>query len=369
MTSIDDCSPIFEFASLLTDPICMAHENLRRIEVVDALNPWDCKLVNFVRKIFLWLVVLGYAFLAAFTTLPGIALRGVAAHWQKEPFICEKSAFAKQLPKDRTFTLLSWNCCCVAGGYTITDGGVVPWRDRIDAIIDRIAEQGADVNCLYETFDTKSAFLIAEKLKERGYGHIYYDIGPRAIGVSSGILIASKFEIQNPEFTLFPQDTLVGRTKNAAKGVFGFDLVSDGESFARIFSTHLQHSEEPQFPTQEEIEGRKRQMEMISSKVGQVKDRCVIVTGDLNMDDNELSSFSWPVHLDQGPPIEGKTWGGDELCARLTGKRISGALNLDHTLGSAKQLVTVLGETGYDPTRIDPRVLSDHRPLISWVQL
>src|SRR5690606_8728250 len=112
---------------------------------------------------------------------------------------------------------------------------------------------------IYETFDTKSAFLLAEKLKEKGYTHFYFNIGPQALGVSSGIFVASKYEIGQPEFTRFPKETLVGRTKAAAKGIFAFDLKSHGKSFARIHATHLQHSEECSHPTQEERSGRERQ--------------------------------------------------------------------------------------------------------------
>jgi endonuclease/exonuclease/phosphatase family metal-dependent hydrolase len=372
MDEIDSYSSAFLVASYLTDPVCKAHENFRRLHVVDALNPTASKVTNLVRKIFLWMAVIGYATVALFTTLPGIALRGLAAHWQKVPYLSVKGEGSKKLSEDRTFSLLSWNICCVGAGYAITDGGVVPWRDRIDAVADQMIEKNADVNCLYETFDTQSAFILTEKLKENGYSHFYYDIGPKAMGVSSGIMIASKYEIKDPEFTLFPQDTLVGRTKHAAKGVFGFDLVSEGASFARVFSTHLQHSEEPAFPTVEEGEGRRKQMEIILSKVDQVRDRCLVVTGDLNLDDDEYAASAWQGRFDRGAPFEGKTWGGDQFCVGLVGKRISRALNLDHTMilrGTARAIATDLVKTGYDPTQFKRGALSDHEGLYSRIQL
>lgn len=362
MISINDgCRSAFQIASCLTDPVCRAHESFWRARIVDAA----------VRKCFLYLAAVSFAVLALFTTLPGVALRGAAARLQNRPFLFEHGAAAKSLPESKIFTLLSWNICCVAGGYPITDGGVAPWRDRIDRVIDQIVSKDADVNCLYETFDTAAAMLIAEKLKERGYAHIYYNIGPKAIGLSSGILVASKYKIDNPEFDLFPQDSLVGRTKNAAKGVFAFDLASRGGNFVRIFATHLQHSEEPQFPTPEEIKARRKQMEIIVSKVDQARGKCLVVTGDLNLDDREFAVSSWQGGFDRGEPFPGETWCGDASCARLVGKRVSGPLNLDHTMfarGTAQWIATVLAWTaGYDPSRFQG--LSDHEGLFSWIKV
>ena len=357
----------FRAASYLTDPICKSHELFRRICLADAetLDP----VLNLARKAALFVGLIAWASLALVTTLPGIALRALAAYIQKRPFIYWRGdAEGKVLPPGRSFTLLSWNVCCVGAGYSISDGGVVPWSDRIDRIVDQIIEKDADVNCLYETFDSKSAFYLAERLKEKGYADFYFNIGPKAVGVSSGIFVASKYNIKNPEFSPFPQDTLVGRTKNAAKGVFSFDL----EDFARVYSTHLQHSEEPEFPTLEEVEARRRQMEIIVGKVNQVRDRCVVVTGDLNLDDQEYNSSSWHARFQKGDEFRGKTWDGDAFCAQMVEKRISGPLNLDHTMvasGTAHAIFTTLVETDYEAARFKADALSDHSALLSVIEM
>lgn len=362
----------FQMATYLSDPPCKAHEFFRRICVVDALHPTASKIANLARKFFLFIGLVGWACLALFTTLPGIALRAFGAYIQTNPYIYLGNSAGKLLPDDRSFSLLSWNICCVAGGYSISDGGVVPWSFRIADLVDKIIEQDADVNCLYETFDTKSAFYICNRLKQNGYNHFYFNIGPKALGVSSGIMVASKYKIKNPEFTQFPQDTLVGRTKHAAKGVFGFDLESKGEKFARIHATHLQHSEEPEFPTSEEIEGRKRQMQIIVDKVNAVRDRCVVVTGDLNLDDNEYQASFWSRLFQKGDIFLNKTWAGDMFCATMVGKRISGPLNLDHTMvrnGTARSIRTSAVQTGYSPAVFKRNALSDHKGLLSRIFL
>lgn len=362
---------VFQTASYLTDPICKSHELYERIGVVDALNPGASAVSSLARKVSLCMGLMGWAALALVTTLPGIALRLLGSYMQKEPFIYVQGDLdPKILPTDRSFSIYSQNMCCVSGGYPITDGGVLPWPFRIDAIISKILEKDADVNCLYEIFDVKTAFYICKKLKEHGYNHFYFNIGSKAVGVSSGIFVASKYKMQNPEFSQFPQESLVGRTKNAAKGVFAFDLESRDGSFARVHATHLQHSEEPAFPTLEEVEARRKQMQIIVDKMNTAWDRCVVVTGDLNLDDDEYNASSWQGLFQKGDHFgaASKTWGGDEFCACLVGKRISGPLNLDHTMilsGTARRLHTSLVETGYDPAVFKDGVLSDHSGLFS----
>ncbi len=364
-------SAFFRAASYLTDPICKSHEFFRRLHVVEELNPAGSSGSILAKKILLFLGIIGAGLLALVTTLPGIALRWVASYLQKEPFIYVRGKGSeKTLPKGRTFSLLSWNICCVGGGFAISDGGVLPWAFRIDGIIDKIVEKDADVNCIYETFDTRSAFTICERLQKNGYAHFYFNIGPKAIGVSSGILIASKYNIQNPEFSPFSQDALVGRTKFAEKGVFAFDLQSDGKSFARIHATHLQHSEECVYPTEEEKGAREKQLALILKNAKGVKGKGIIVTGDLNLDDDEWNSSAWKTRFKKGNGYQDpdRTWGGDDFCARLVGKRISPPLNLDHTMimsGTAQAIHTTLVETNFNAERLRKEALSDHAGLFS----
>ncbi len=325
--------PIFLAASYLTDPICKSHEFYRRIYVVNHL----------VKKFFLLLGIIACSCLASLTTAPGIALRGIACYLQKKPFTCRERKAAAEA--SRTFSLLSWNICCVNGGYPISDGGVMPWTFRIDKIIHKILERNADVNCFYEVFDIQTALRICNAMEPKGYTQFYFNIGPKPIGVSSGMMIASRYRLYNPEFTPFPQETLVGRTKYAAKGVFSFDV----GKVAHVCATHLQHSEEPFYPTKEEKIARRKQMEVVLEK--KAPNQCNIITGDFN-EEIPTSRFT------------GKTWGGDAFCAQMVGKRVSPPMNLDGTLimhGTIIQMSLV--ETGYDATSFKSEALSDHAGL------
>lgn len=356
----------FRLASYLTDPLCKAHDLFRRLYIVDVLNPTASKTSKWAKKFFIGIGMIISSFLSVGTTFPGVCLRGVASRLEKDPFIYYQGKLLdKQLESD--FSLLSWNVCCVAGGYPISDGGVMPWHFRIDKIIEKILEQNADVLSLYEIMDTSAGFYLYEKLQEK-YAHFYFNIGPRAIGPSSGIFVASKTKLINPEFTPFPKHMLVGRTKNSEKGVFSFNLQAKQKE-VKIYATHLQHSEEPKYPIKEEVQARKEEMDLIMEKVNQDTGN-VIVIGDLNLDDGEYARSSWSEFFQplSSNETSTKTWGGDEFCAEMVGKRVSGPLNLDYTLITKKSdlnSTTSLVATGYDDTTLTTSALSDHRGLLS----
>lgn len=357
----------FLLGSYLTEPLCKGHESYRKISLVNELHPEASKTENLSRKFFLVLRVFGWGSLGLLTTLPGILLRKAAASSEKEPFIEVKGATAKDLPEDRQISLLSWNVCCVGAGYPITDGGVMPREYRYDAIIEKIVETDADVNCLYEVFDVVTAEYFKNELKKQGYTHFYYNIGPRAIGVSSALFVASKYEIGDPEFTAFPKSSLVGRTKNSEKGVFAFSVMDGDQSVVRILTTHLQHSETPGAPAGNEIRGRKDQIEIIQGIADKILVP-VIITGDLNMDDSELDTLECLEAFSKGDlDLDKKTWGGDQWCARSVGKWESDkGQNLDHVLARGVELTTRIAfETGYDQTVFKKEAISDHEPLLS----
>ncbi len=78
----------------------------------------------------------------------------------------------------------------------------------------------------------------------------------------------------------------------------------------------------------------------------------------------EYHASSWNAHFEKGNLFSD--------CALLTGKRISGELNLDHTMalkGSVRSLETDLIETGYIAEDFKEEALSDHKGLLSRITL
>jgi endonuclease/exonuclease/phosphatase family metal-dependent hydrolase len=362
----------FKLASLCTTPICRAHQHYREIAVVSHLFPNAAHIELLSRKAFLFLKMAVAGSLAVITTPIGIALRRLAIYFHTHSFTYLRGEGTESHPASNSISLLSWNICCVAGGFPITDGGVTPWPERIPSIIRTIEEQNPEVLCLYEVFDLDAAYLLYDKLKHR-YPHFYLNIAPKGIGVSSGLFVASKYKVAEAKFTPFPKESLSGRSKGGNRGVFGFDLIACGKAVARIFTTHLPHSEEVSFPTSEERTSRARTMEHVLEEIDSIKDRAVVLTGDLNLDDEEYQNSPWRGRFVKDGNFRGKkTWGGDHFCAQMVGKRPSAPLNLDHTLlvaKTGKKVQTSLLETGFHPEKYQKEASSDHAPLLSKISL
>lgn len=185
------------------------------------------------------------------------------------------------------FSLFSLNTCFLPGGFSLDHGGVVPWKGRIDKVVNQIKQQNSDVICLQEVFDLESGYYLHKRIKDT-YPESYINIGPKNIGLNSGLFVASKFPIKDAEFIPFDKDTLVGSGKNVKKGIFGFTLYQNSQPFARIYNLHLSHSEKDDRPTNEEILGRKKQIDALltklyrdAAKYGNIP---MIITGDFNMD-------------------------------------------------------------------------------------
>jgi exonuclease III len=337
---------VFLIASWLTDPICKAREKY-----------WLGRALNKTQ----YFQVMLYAIIGVPLAFMGIIMRWVAKLFQSVPYLYTRGA-NREIVLEKELKLLSWNICSISAGYSITDGGVFPWEYRMRNIIQKIIEQNVDVVCLMEVVDIHAANYLVTHLKNK-YAHIYYNVGPKAFGVSSGFLVACKAAINNIEFIRFPKEHLVGRTKNAAKGVFGFTISMNNKDIS-IFLTHLQHSEECEFPTKEEVFAREGQMKVILDQIRKYYHTdSIVLTGDLNMDEQELQKSSWFNQFDRGIFPKEKTWLGDEFCAKLVGKKASSARTYDYTMtrkDSNLCIVSSYVKTGYDSKEFKKEALSDH---------
>jgi exonuclease III len=183
-----------------------------------------------------------------------------------------------------SFTLLNLNVCFLPGGLPLLYGGVLPWNDRIQKVADRILSLDADIICLQEVFERRSALGLYEKLKDR-YSHFYLDIGPKNFGLThtdaglgSGLFVASKLPIKNPSFTPFQK-----KNENVNRGFFQFDIEKEGLKVARVFTTHLEA-----FNDKVSQQNRHNQLETIIETMRKQKEvngnaPLQILCGDLNI--------------------------------------------------------------------------------------
>lgn len=368
-----------KLASYLTEPICKVREYFYTFYILDEV----CK--NTIEKItkafFLALGIFVFSVLTPFTAPLGALIRGIVSTFESKPYIyLERDGKSKILPEDKKITLVSHNPCYMPAGYCITDGQVVPASDkeRINANLLKIKSLNPDIVCLYEVPDICDAEYISSLLSE--YPFLIPVAGVRAIGPSSMMYIASKYEIAKDSIAFVPfvkGIELTGRAQYSEKGFLSFDIQSQGlkKPIATIISTHLQHSEIPDFPDHDEKKARAMQMKkialLIETKVAQ--NAAVIFTGDLNQDENELNDFlekhqvNW---LRRDLTVQGlPTWGGDKWCADLMNKPSSGPLTLDYTFiaGKATAIATSIINVGYSGLEFRPKATSDHDLLFSTI--
>ncbi len=368
-------------ASYLYEPICKVRECFYTFYILDK----TCKETSqkVMRAAALVLGIVAYSLLSPLTSPFGAAIRGMVAAFESKPYVyLQRSEKGKSLPDDHKITLVSHNQCYMPGGYSITDGQVTPPSDseRMNSNIQKIKELDPDIVCLYEVPDVCDADSISSRLPDHPF--IIPVAGMRAIGPSSGMYIASKYEIvkDSIEFVPFVKGVeLTGRGQFSEKGFLSFDVKSRGGAspFATVISTHLQHSEIPEIPEDEERRARFAQMMKIAKQIQAKMEqgKAVIFTGDLNQDENEMKAFLDRSRIDwlrRDPTVQGMpTWGGDKWCADLMGKPASGSLVLDYTLiaGKTASISTKIIENGYSGLEFRPNATSDHNLLFSTVTL
>lgn len=362
----------FTAASYLSDPLLTAHRWRWQIPITHLLYPLATQTELCARKFLYGCAAFLAGSVSIITTPVGILMRYILIALQSKPFL-----YCKGVARERTFTdsfsLLSWNFCCVPGGYSITDGGVLPWLFRIHRLIEELLKQDADVISLSEIFDIQTAHYLIKGLKDT-YAHFYYCIGPKGIGPSSGLFVASKIEITNQEFTLYPKKMLDGRAKHSNKGFLKFKIQSSTHATPiLIYTTHMGHSEVPDDTTLGEVSARRLEGDLILAEMNKHPNSIRILTGDLNLNEKEFHEQGWSTCFNRGTLLDtsGFTWGGDKYAAEnFTYKKDSKPSTLDYTAVYDQPGVTIFTkyiETGFDAAHFKLDAFSDHKGVYSTI--
>lgn len=204
-------------------------------------------------------------------------LKQQLAEYPMDAFEYRAGSGKEKQSSDGSFTILNLNVCGFAGILPMLYGGPTPWKERIDSLSQRIEAVDADVICLQELFDPEANEAFYQRLKSK-YPYFYINIGPRVdvIGISSGLFVASKYKIDNPEFTLFSD-----REKVRSYGFFEFDIKSGAQTLGHITTTHLQP-----YPTSKGQELRVKELEQVVETLQAKAEKLQVpffFCGDLNI--------------------------------------------------------------------------------------
>ncbi|MES2344579.1 MAG: endonuclease/exonuclease/phosphatase family protein [Chlamydiota bacterium] len=173
-----------------------------------------------------------------------ITLQNLFANHAMVPFTYIKGELEEKIfSSERQVSVLNWNVCFFNHGLSMLFGGVLPWKDRIENVVEKIQSSGADLICLQEVFSQEAAVELQHLLR-KNYSHFYINIGPKlcgfdpnALGIPSGLFVASKYPLKEPHFQAFNHKET---PKNRGYGFFIVDLMDKGNLVARVTSTHLQ---------------------------------------------------------------------------------------------------------------------------------
>lgn len=129
--------------------------------------------------------------------------------------------------------IMSWNLCGVAAGFPYEFGGVLPWKDRLPAIVDSIQRADPDILVIQEEYDSELGEALIDKLKNN-FSHAYLHLGKSVGGVGSGVMIFSKCKADNFSYENFKNCGYFNK-----RGFATLEIKTKDNQPVRIIGTHL----------------------------------------------------------------------------------------------------------------------------------
>jgi len=185
--------------------------------------------------------------------------------------------------------IASLNCCGIFGGMSLDHGGVLPWKDRMDALIGQIQRANADILCLQEIYDISLGERLVARLKS-SYAHFFLHSGPNCPGNHAGVAVFSKFAVQSCAFLSFANNDW--SLNRGALFLKILPFAGSPHPAARVIATHLAHGRDDA--------PRLAQMEEIRS-VLPPDALPTVIAGDLNVDRRGSHGASMQQKLEEDP--------------------------------------------------------------------
>jgi endonuclease/exonuclease/phosphatase family metal-dependent hydrolase len=185
--------------------------------------------------------------------------------------------------------VFSANICCFPGTLSYMYGGVSPWQQRIDKLVEVICNSKAQIVCLQEVWDPEAMRALIGKLKNE-YTFFIYDAGDPAgtlnvskMGYSSGLFVASKLALDSIAFKRFPRSIPEGSNRGAILAICRV-----AKERIAFINTHLNHASAPQQKLMREV--RQEQLLLCYGYLQELVSRTLstnswgFLAGDFNID-------------------------------------------------------------------------------------
>lgn len=272
---------LLDLSSKCAEPLCWAF-GLLRFRVVAPLDPakfdnCESRIVEVAYRAFIILTaalaIFTIAVPVAFIVL-GIAskvLRAIGFALQKNDYTHVRGLAAEKILNHEA-KVMTWNVCGIGGGMGYDHGGVIDWRSRVDAIVEKIIHEDADVLVLQEIYDTALAEAIIDKLKDQ-YAHFFTHLGANVMGSVGGCMVLSKCAVHRFTNTSFSNNNWTLNRTFATLEIKADP--ADQAPAARIIGTHLIHDDNS---------ARRVQLNEILNSLQGAPPIPTVLMGDLNLE-------------------------------------------------------------------------------------
>jgi endonuclease/exonuclease/phosphatase family metal-dependent hydrolase len=188
--------------------------------------------------------------LAALFLIPSFACYSLAAFLGSERFDLIQPESAAPFWQERSIKVMSLNTCFQDPWSPLTGGVVTPFEpvgdslSRVASIVNAIAQENPAIflGQEFENIDAQDESI--RLLKEKGYHYFLRDLGSNdPIRNSSGLFVASKIPIENPQFVPYPAEDKAGLSKLSGQGALTF-TVSTLNGPLRLVNVHLNYGNE-----------------------------------------------------------------------------------------------------------------------------
>lgn len=167
----------------------------------------------------------------------GLKNRVISNFLQGDFLIQSGSSNAKEPPDVGEIKIGTLNILGFNEDLTRKVGGLPKWKDRFTSIVNKIRDADLDVLNLQEVMDAELAYALYEEFKSE-YFHFAIDIGPGLVGMPSGLMVMSKFKIEDPRFS--PFEKKVGGDHWTNKGIFDYTIRLSAQKTVHIANSHFQ---------------------------------------------------------------------------------------------------------------------------------
>lgn len=217
---------------------------------------------------FPWLVGIGGVGLG----LGNLGLKALGFALQERGFSHARGEALERSISGGRIQIATLNCCGIFAGMSLDHGGVLPWKDRMDALIGQIERANADILCLQEIYDISLGERLVTRLKS-SYAHFFLHSGPNCPGNHAGVAVLSKLAILSCAFLPFSNNDW--SLNRGALFLKVLPAPGSAQPVARVIATHLAHGRDD-LP-------RLAQMDEIRSVLPEDA-LPTVIAGDLNLD-------------------------------------------------------------------------------------